>query len=288
MISPRHMADAPALGSWRTLPGKGAWLEFEGEEMDAFIETAMSYQAYNHLAHILFFGCGNGKEHYTNDSLPLEDTKYFKKAMELAVKLNNERLIIDAWRKSVFMAQGYGCFGFVDYYYKRCLEIIERQNNPVEEANIYNGLGFNRIVSEQFTLANDYFNKALTIFHSKKKYYFVAETLYNMATNAILADNYEVAYQHLNYCTKLLRAIKKNRMTVCNMSKIYGMLAYCSYKMGIDYNAHFYLNIMERILHHVIRPDGKPDYFLWDDDMFFYYFNCGLLEKSDNIYAAQE
>lgn len=262
--------------------------EFEGEEMDAFIETAMSYQAYNHLAHILFFGCGNGKEHYTNDSLPLEDTKYFKKAMELAVKLNNERLIIDAWRKSVFMAQGYGCFGFVDYYYKRCLEIIERQNNPVEEANIYNGLGFNRIVSEQFTLANDYFNKALTIFHSKKKYYFVAETLYNMATNAILADNYEVAYQHLNYCTKLLRAIKKNRMTVCNMSKIYGMLAYCSYKMGIDYNAHFYLNIMERILHHVIRPDGKPDYFLWDDDMFFYYFNCGLLEKSDNIYAAQE
>lgn len=65
------------------------------------------------------------------------------------------------------------------------------------------------------------------------------------------------------------------------------MIAYCSYKMGIDYNAHFYLNKMERVLYHVIHPDGEPSYFLWDDDMFFYYFDCGLLEKSENIEKAQ-
>ncbi len=261
--------------------------KFEGEELDAFAEKAMKYHAYNHLAHIFFFGCGNEKENYTNESCTCEDTKYFKKAMQIAQMLNNERLIISAWKKSVFMAQGYGCFGYVDYYYKRCLEIIERQNNPVEEANIYNGLGFNRIVSEQFTIANEYFNKALDIFYAQKKYYFVAETLYNMATNAILADNYETACNNLMYCLKLLKAIKKNRMNICNMSKVYGMIAYCSYKMGIDYNAHFYLNKMERVLYHVIHPDGEPSYFLWDDDMFFYYFDCGLLEKSENIEKAQ-
>jgi len=262
--------------------------KFEGPEIDAFAVKAMEYKAYNHLAHILFFGCGNEKENFINDSLTCEDTKYFKKAMELANMLNNERLIIAAWRKNVFMAQGYGCFGFVDYYYKKCLEIIERQNNPIDEASIYNGLGFNRIVSEQFTLANDYFNKALNIFFAKKKYYFVAETLYNMATNAILADNYETAYNHLNSCIKILRSIKKHRMNICNMSKVYGMLAYCSYKMGIDYNAHFYLNKMERVLHHILKPEGEPNYFLWDDDMFFYYFICGLLEKTDNVPLAQE
>ena len=261
---------------------------FEGEEIDEFAEKAIQNKAYNHLAHILFFGCGNDKENYVNNDRAVEDTKYFKKAMELASMLNNERLIISAWRKNVFMAQGYGCFGSVDYYYKRCLEIIERQNNPVEEANIYNGLGFNRIVSEQFTLANDYFNKALNIFFRKKQYYYVAETLYNMATNAILADNYETAYNDLIYCTKLLKSIKKNRMNICNMSKVYGMLAYCSYKMGIDYNSHFYLNKMQRVLHHILKPDGEPNYFLWDDDLFFYYFVCGLLEKSENIERAQE
>ncbi len=292
MASPKYQFKAQllyyiySLDSWNNTY---RWdRRFEGEEIDAFAVKALEYKAYNHLAHIMFFGCGNEKENFVNDALTCEDTKYFKQAMELAVKLNNERLIIAAWRKNVFMAQGYGCFGYVDYYYKKCLEIIERQNNPIEEANIYNGLGFNRIVSEQFTLANDYFNKALNIFFAHKKYYFVAETLYNMATNAILADNYETAYNYLNYCTKLLRAIKMNRMNICNMSKLYGMLAYCSYKMGIDYNAHFYLNKMERVLHHILHPDGEPNYFLWDDDMFFYYFNCGLLEKSDNIELAQE
>lgn len=262
--------------------------KFEGEALDEFAKKALEYHAYNHLAHIFFFGCGNERENFVGDNRTLEETKYFKQAMELAKMLNNERLIIAALRKNVFMAQGYGCFGFVDYYYKRCLEIIERQNDPVEEANIYNGLGFNRIVSEQFMLANDYFNKALRIFYKKKQYYYVAETLYNMATNAILADNYETAYNHLVYCTKLLKSIKKNRMNICNMSKVFGMLAYCSYKMGIDYNAHFYLNRMESVLYHVIHPTGEPNYFLWDDDMFFYYFVCGLLEKADSIERAQE
>ena len=260
---------------------------FEGEELDAFAEKAMENKWYNHLAHVFFFGCGNEKENYISDAYTCEDTKYFKHAMKLSLMTGNERLIIAAWRKNVFMAQGYGCFGYVDYYYKRCLEIIERQNNPVEEANIYNGLGFNRIVSEQFTIANEYFNKALAIFYKKKKYYFVAETLYNMATNAILADNFETAFNHLVLCLKLLRSIKKHRMNICNMSKVYGMLAYCSYKMGIDYNAHFYLNKMERVIYHVLHPDGEPNYFLWDDDLFFYYFDCGLLEKNEDIERAQ-
>lgn len=262
--------------------------KFEEENIDEFVERSLEFKSYNHLAYILFFGCGNKKENYISDSQTLEDTKYFKQAMELATMLNNERLIISVWKKNVFMAQGYGCFGYVDYYYKKCLEIVEKQNNAIEEANIYNGLGFNRIVSEQFTLANEYFNKALDIFYAKKQFYSVAETLYNMATNAILADNFETAFHHLVLALKILRAIKKNRMAICNMSKVYGMIAYCSYKMGIDYNAHFYMNKMERVLHHIIYPDGEPSYFLWDDDMFFYCFVYGLLEKSDNIEKAQE
>ncbi len=257
----------------------------EGDALEEFSDMAMEHKAYNHLAHILFFGCGNTRENYVTQKC--EEQEHFKKAMELALMLNNERVIIAAYKKNVFMAQGYGCFAYVDYYYKKCLEIIERQNNPIEEAHIYNGLGFNRIVSEQFSLANDYFNKALDIFFRQKQYYFVVETLYNMATNAILADNFETAYNYLVYCTKILKSIKKHRMTICNISKVYGMLAYCSYKMGIDYNAHFYMNKMERVLYHIIYPDGEPSYFLWDDDMFFYYFVKGLLEKADSIERAQ-
>ncbi len=258
------------------------------QELKEFTEKAIKYKSYNHLAHILFFGIGNTRENFVGDAAKFENQESFKQAMSIAKKLENDRLMIAAWRKNVFMAQGYGCFSYVDYYYKKCLEIIEKQNDKTEEAGIYNGLGFNRIVSEQFSIANDYFNRALDLFYKLKNAYYVAETLYNMATNAILADCYETAYSYLLYCLKLLKSTKNHRMRICNISKVYGMIVYCSYRMGIEYNAHFYLNKMERVLYHIIHPDGEPNYFLWDDDMFFYYFVSGLLEKSDSIEKAQE
>ena len=260
----------------------------DGETLTEFINKAMEYKMYDHLAHVLFFGCCNSKENFIDDTQNCEEQESFKKAMSIAKMLKNDRLIISAWMKNVFLAQGYGCFTYVDYYYKKCLEIIEGQNDVFEEASIYNGLGFNRIVSEQFVLANKYFNDALELFYKQKDTYYVAETLYNMAINAILADKYETAYNYLLYCIKLIKSIKLQRMRVCNMSKLYGMIVYCSYKMGIEYNAHFYLNKMEYVLYHVIHSTDENRFFLWDDDMFFYYFCSGLLEKSDNIEKAQK
>lgn len=274
------------LDGWRTTY---VWDRVDvSKGIDSYREKALKYKMYNHLAHILFFGTGNKRENYTSDSDKIENQESFVEAMEITKMLKNERLMIAAWKKNVFLAQGYGFFGYVDYYYKKCLEIIEGQNDKAEEASIYNGLGFNRIVSEQFTLANDYFNRALSGFFKLKDAYNVAETLYNMATNAILSSNYDIAYTYLLHVLKLLDSIKMNRMRICNISKVYGMIVYCSYKMGIEYNAHFYLNKMERVLYHLLNCQGEPNYFLWDDDMFFYYFVSGLLEKSDNMEKAQE
>ena len=260
----------------------------ESKQIMEFRDLAVKYRLYNHMAHIMFFGCGNDRDSYSGDADKCEKKESFAEAMTIARMMKNERLIITAWKKNVFLAQGYGYFSFVDYYYKKCLEIIEGQNDKDEEASIYNGLGFNRIVSEQFTLANDYFNRALYLFYKLKDTYNVAETLYNMATNAILSSNYDIAYSYLLHVLKLLDAKKMHSMRICNMSKLYGMIVYCSYKMGIEYNAHFYLNKMERVLYHLLHCEGEPSYFLWDDDMFFYYFVSALLEKADNMELAQQ
>ena len=136
----------------------------DGEQLTEFINKAMEYKMYDHLAHVLFFGCCNSRENFMDDAQNCEEQESFKKAMSIAKMLKNDRLIISAWMKNVFLAQGYGCFTYVDYYYRKCLEIIEGQNDVFEEASIYNGLGFNRIVSEQFVLANKYFNDALKLF----------------------------------------------------------------------------------------------------------------------------
>ena len=260
----------------------------EFERIKDFKSQAIKYKMYNHLAHIMFYGCGNKKEYFSGDIETCENNESFAEAMSIAKMLKNERLMIAAWKKNVFLAQGYGYFTFVDYYYKKCLEIIEGQNDKNEEAQIYNGLGFNRIVSEQFAMANDYFNQALDLFYKLKSPYDVAETLYNMATNAILSGNFEIAYNYLLHVMKLLDSKKMHCMRICNISKVYGMVVYCSYKMGIEYNAHFYLNKMERVLYHLLHCEGEPSYFLWDDDMFFYNFVSALLEKGNDPKKAQE
>ena len=260
----------------------------ESERIEEFKEKAMKYKMYNHLAHIVFYACNNKKSFFSGDAEKCENQKNFVEAMNIAKMLKNERLMISAWKKNVFVAQGYGYYSFVDYYYKKCLDIIENQNDKAEEASIYNGLGFNRIVSEQFNQANDYFNQSLELFYKLKDVYNVAEALYNMATNAILSFNYDVAYNNLLQVLKLLDSLKQYRMRICNISKLYGMIVYCSYKMGIEYNAHFYLNKMQRVLYHLLYCEGEPNYYLWDDDMFFYYFCSALLEKSDDIVKAQE
>ncbi len=253
-----------------------------------FLEEAERRGCYNHLAYIYIFGYCNERRFYSDKDEEYEEPVDFLKGIDFAEKLGNKHLIFVAWQKNVLMAQGYGYYSSVDYYYKKCLEIIVDDNNPLQEAAIYNGLGYNRIVSEQTQQANDYFNKALNIYMQCKDNYYIAETLYNKATNAILAEEYEDAYELLVLVLKILKAIKMNRMNVCNLSKIYGLLVLCNYRMGISYNANFYLTQMERMLRHVLKPDGKPNYFLWDDDLFLYYFTSGLLAKSDDIELAQQ
>lgn len=289
--SEKYLLYAQILEYMCMLDGWTAFMWYKADEnskIKDFQVRAMKFGVYNHLAHVLFYGCGNGKEYFSGDAAKCEANEYFTEAMELAKKIGNERLIIAAWKKNVFLAQGYGFYSYVDYYYKKCLDIVEKQQDKLEEASIYNGLGFNRIVSEQFNQANDYFNHALELFYKLKDTYYVAETLYNMATNAILSSNYDIAYNYLLHVLKLLDSIHMNRMKICNISKVYGMIVLCSYKMGIEYNAHFYLNKMERVLYHLLHSDGEPNYFLWDDDMFFYYFVSALLERGENIEKAQE
>lgn len=258
------------------------------ENYTTFIKEAEERGYYNHLAYIYIFGYCNERKYYSDKEDEYEEPLAFLKGIDFAKRLNNNHLLFVAWQKNVLMAQGYGYYSSVDYCYKKCLEIIAGDNNPLQEAAIYNGLGYNRIVSEQIQQADEYFNKALDIYMQCKENYYIAETLYNKATNAILAEEYEDAYDLLVLILKILKAIKMNRMNVCNLSKVYGLLVLCSYRMGISYNANFYLNQMERMLRHVLKPDGEPNYFLWDDDLFLYYFTSGLLAKSDDIELAQQ
>ena len=41
---------------------------------------------------------------------------------------------------------------------------------------------------------------------------------------------------------------------------------------------------MERIFRHILKPDDKPKYDLWDDDLFYYCFVKGLISSKEGMY----
>lgn len=108
---------------------------------------------------------------------------------------------------------------------------------------------------------------------------YINETIYNMAVNAVLAGEYAIADSYLSTCLKIIKITKSNSVRVCNISKVYGLKAYCCYQMGVLYSCKINLQYVEQFLGHVIELEDRDLYevHLWDDDLFLYYLVGGLL-----------
>lgn len=252
-----------------------------------FLENAEKYQYFNHLAYIYLFCFGNDRSYYDVDPEFCESHDHYKKGMYFADMLGNESVKLRAYKKNVVFSSGFGYYPAVDHFYKKSLVILSKQDNLTEMGNVYNGLGYNRIVSEQFNEADAYFNSAMEIWYKLGKPENMGESLYNMAVNAMLAREYKSGCDLLVTAVRIMKNLNQNKLELCNMSKIYGMIALCYINMGVEYNAQLYLNRMQLVLYHLIFPEGEPSYFLWDDDMFFYYFDRGLVARKDSLAEAQ-
>lgn len=249
---------------------------------DQFIERAEKYGYKNHLAYTYVYGYDNDFSVIPKAICGEEMLEYFQKGIAIGQELNNYNFLIVAYKKCVTFFEGFGRHEHVGYYYNRCIELLQIEENKIEEGNIYNGLGYNSAVSEQFVKANDYFNYAIQIMYEEELTENVAETLYNMATNCILAEEYNKGFEYLLTTIKIIEVLDIHILRVCNISKIYGLAALCNYHLGVEYNCYLYLNKMVRIIYHLLYPEGEPEYYLWDDDLFLYYFVSALLSKNNH------
>ena len=128
-----------------------------------FLENAEKYGYYNHLAYIYLFCFGNDRSYYNVDPEFCESHEHYKKGMYFADMMDNEAVKLRAYKKNVVFSSGFGYYPAVDHFYKKSLVILSKQDNLTEMGNVYNGLGYNRIVSEQFNEADAYFNSAMEI-----------------------------------------------------------------------------------------------------------------------------
>lgn len=249
---------------------------------EEIIEMAEKYHYWNHLAHIYVYAYDNLPALFADETQVDNRLVHFNKGIEIMKKLGNEYFMMEAYRNNIMIASTNGFFKTANYYYDKCHEIV-RGKDAYEEAMIYNGVGYISSAMEEYDKAFNCYNQALTSFLYMEKIDYVGETLYNMAINCIMAQDYQNAYDYLELAFKIVKEMKMNSLRVCNISKLAGLLALCSYYNGNELKCSIYTEKTRLFLEHLLdREDAGNehliihDYTMCKDDLFIYYYICGL------------
>lgn len=251
---------------------------------EEFISKVVKYNYLNHLAYIYVFGCENKVELFSPNS-KTENHKFFIKALDIISKIKNDKLLMGAYKKNAVISSIAGNSEAVEKNYKKCIEILRRLKNKEEEANIYNGLGYNRMLNEDFEQANVYFNEAISIYYELNTPMMVSESLYNMSINAMMSEEYKMACQYITTAINILNNLHIYRPRICNMAKLYDIAAICNCKLGNGYKCQLYIEAVERMLSHILHPvDKQPIFDMWDDELCLYYVAKGMAYHKDGEY----
>lgn len=249
-----------------------------------FIELCQKYGYINHLAHIYVY-CYNSdyRNFTTTEGIENRITEFYH-GIAIAKALKNEQFLVEAYRKNVMLASIHGYFKVCIYFYEKMLEIVKNSKNEVEEAGIYNGMGYSNCGLEHYEKANQYYNQALILYHKHAMSDEIVETLYNLGINAMLAGDYENACSYLLEADAVLCLLKQSTLKTCNISKLFGLIALASFRQGGTYRATLYLNKAKQFLAHTLgKKDEEKEYFS-DDSMFLVYFVSGLIKQYDKNY----
>ena len=128
-------------------------------------------------------------------------------------------------------------------------------------------------------LAANYFKKSLEMFYELRKPEDIAEVQYNMSLNCIMQERYAEAESYLTQCVKTIEKLQLNSLRVCNLSKLYGLLALVTIMQGNSFNCERYLFNCRQFLNYILEKDEVEnglttvhDYAKSDDDLFLYNF----------------
>lgn len=259
-----------------------------------FLYLAEYYHYTNHLAHTYIFAFENRRDLFTVDVSCIEDQLiYFNKGIELAKKLGNQQLLMEAYRKNIMLSSSCGAFEISNYFYEKSHKLVG-DSDPFAEADLYKGWGYNCCGTEQYQTAHDYYSKALQICYKLDMVDQIGEVLYNMAINCILAEDYNYAYAYLQTSLKIVNALHLNDLRICNISKLFGLLALCSYRLGNAYNCQLYLDSTGQFLTHILYRDTglnipsngiDPSFTACDDDLFLYHYVNALVAKDNGDFT---
>lgn len=252
---------------------------------DSLIERLILYNFKNHLAHIYIYAYDNKPEivakAYRSEALLI----YFSRGVAIAKEIGNEKLVNTAYQKNIMLASTNGMYEISLLYSVRTSESLKSLKS-VEGGRIYSGIAYNLCAMGQNEMAGKYYNYAVALFYELRRPEDIAEVQYNMSLNYIMLGEYAKAEIYLMQCMKAIEKLHLNSLRVCNLSKLYGLLALVSILQGNRFNCERYLYNCSQFLNYVLEKEKMEnslgtvhDYAKVDDDMFLYTFAMALLER---------
>lgn len=254
---------------------------------DRLIEKLKQYNYLNHLAYVYIYAYDNKPEivakAYRSEKLLL----YFSRGVALAKEIGNEQLIENAYQKNIMLASTNGMYEVSQLYTIRTYEALKNKLS-VRGGRIYSSTAYNLCAMGENGLAANYFKKSLEMFYELRKPEDIAEVQYNMSLNCIMQGRYAEAESYLTQCVKTIEKLQLNSLRVCNLSKLYGLLALVTIMQGNSFNCERYLFNCRQFLNYILEKDEMEnglttvhDYAKSDDDLFLYIFSQALLCRYD-------
>ena len=250
---------------------------------EALLENLMKRKYENNLAHIYIYAYDNGPEVVAKAYRSEELLRHFSKGVELAMEIGNEQLVYDAYQKNIMIASTNGMNEIALLYSVRAYEFMSKRNT-LDRARVLGGIGYNLSALGHNELAESYYNRSIEALYELRLPQDIAENDYNLALNSIMMGDYAKAQQSLQRVVLAVTRLRMNSLRVCNMSKLYALLALVSALQNQRFNADRYLKNCRQFLNYAVEKTKitseevfKHDYSVLDDDMFLFNFATGLL-----------
>ncbi|MCM1282971.1 MAG: diguanylate cyclase [Muribaculaceae bacterium] len=251
---------------------------------EALIEKMMRYNYRNHLAHVYIYAYDNRPEMVAKAYRTEAALFYFSKGVALAKEIGNNELVYDAYQKNTMIAATNGMNEIALLYQVRAYQFEWCRNRY--EGRLLTGIGYNLSAMGHNAQAKMYYDRAIELLYGLHMPEEIAEVYYNRALNGIMQGEFAAAEHDLQMTMKVVEKLHLNSIKVCNLSKLYALLALSCILQGDRFGCERYLLSCRQFLNYIIEKEKENrdaevihDYAICDDDMFLYTFSTALLEE---------
>ena len=252
---------------------------------DSLLEQLIRYDYRNHLAHVYIYAYDNRPEVVARAYRSEAAVVHFGKGIAIAKELGNEQLMYNAYQKNIMIASTNGMNEIALIYTVRMYQSI-RDKHSLKGIRAYYSLGYNLNAMGHTELAEKYYNRALELLYELRETVDIAEVYYNLSLNYIMREEYAKAGRVLDETIKIIEQLQLNSIRVCNISKIYALMAFVAIMQKQQFNCERYLKSFNQFLSYIMEnglvdeDDAVVhDYRMFDDDLFLYFFAKGRLHQ---------